>query len=387
MSDIIVSDATRSSLQSLEPAIDPQGRPTFLIDWELTLKCNLDCSYCSTEITHGGHLPGAKHPSKEDCFKTIEFMLEYVDLYMQYKPKWTRAVVLNVYGGESLFHPEIAEILKKVKSIYQKYKDNWPLKITCTTNLIIGKNLRNQIWNLVDEFTVSYHSESVLKQKQMFLDNVLFLKQKNKDTKVILCMHQDPQRWKEILKVKDFCEQHNIRYLCKALDGDLNSNYTTEQIAWFRGYWNKHSSGNQTYETVESDAPLSTLGRTCCGGRQMCSNGNLKQRSFFIQDNNFFDWHCSVNWFFLFIRQHTNEIFVNKDCRMSFNNKVEPIATLDSAKELIEKTKQQLTSGSMPVIQCKKSRCVCGLCAPKALTRSNFDNIMNKHITQDVFEK
>ena len=119
----------------------------------------------------------------------------------------------------------------------------------------------------------------------------------------------------------------------------------------------------------------------------MCSNGNLKQRSFFIQDNNFFDWHCSVNWFFLFIRQHTNEIFVNKDCRMSFNNKVEPIATLDSAKELIEKTKQQLTSGSMPVIQCKKSRCVCGLCAPKALTRSNFDNIMNKHITQDVFEK
>ena len=157
-------------IHALEPAIDPNGRPTFLLDWELTLKCNLDCSYCGDNLDSGGHYTKAKHPPLNECLKTIDFMFQYVDLYMQYKPKWTKAVVLNIYGGESLIHPDIVEILKAVNRKYQYYKEKWPLKITCTTNGIIGRRRMNQIVDLIEEFTVSYHCENLPKQKQQFFN-------------------------------------------------------------------------------------------------------------------------------------------------------------------------------------------------------------------------
>ena len=35
--------------KTIEPAIDPANKISFLLDWEITLRCNLDCSYCSSE--------------------------------------------------------------------------------------------------------------------------------------------------------------------------------------------------------------------------------------------------------------------------------------------------------------------------------------------------
>ena len=93
----------------LEPAIDPNNRITFLLDWELTMKCNLDCSYCGTGI-YGGHDNSTRHPSLDKCLETLDFMFEYADLYMRTKPPGLRYVVLNVYGGESLHHPDIVKI-------------------------------------------------------------------------------------------------------------------------------------------------------------------------------------------------------------------------------------------------------------------------------------
>jgi len=111
-----------STFESLEPAIDPGNRITFLLDWELTMKCNLDCSYCGTGL-YGGHDNSTRHPSLENCLETLDFMFEYVDLYMQTKPQGLRYVVLNVYGGESLHHPDIVEILNQVRHRHQPYAD------------------------------------------------------------------------------------------------------------------------------------------------------------------------------------------------------------------------------------------------------------------------
>jgi MoaA/NifB/PqqE/SkfB family radical SAM enzyme len=109
------------TFEVLEPAIDPSNRISFLLDWELTLKCNLDCSYCSSGL-YGGHDNSIQHPPKDKCIQALEFMFEYVDLYMQHKPKGLRYVVLNVYGGESLHHPDIVTILQAVRQCYEKYK-------------------------------------------------------------------------------------------------------------------------------------------------------------------------------------------------------------------------------------------------------------------------
>ena len=123
------------NFEVLEPAIDPNNRISFLLDWELTMKCNLDCSYCGSG-TYGGHDNSTKHPPMSECLSALDFMFEYVDLYMNTKPKGIRYVILNVYGGESLHHPDIVKILSQVREKHQLYADRWHLTVTTTTNAI-----------------------------------------------------------------------------------------------------------------------------------------------------------------------------------------------------------------------------------------------------------
>ena len=145
-----------SEIISIEPAIDPNNRPTFLLDWELTLKCNLDCSYCGPQF----HNNSTEHPSLDECLKTIDFMYAYADRYMQLKPSWQKMVVLNVYGGESIFHPDITTILDQVRI---RHTYDWPLTVTVTTNGVAGANLWSRVVERVDEFTISFHSEALPK--------------------------------------------------------------------------------------------------------------------------------------------------------------------------------------------------------------------------------
>ena len=124
-----------SAFEVLEPAIDPNNRISFLLDWELTMKCNLDCSYCPSEL-YGGHDNTTNHPPLAECLAALDFMFKYVDLYMTTKPNGIRYVILNIYGGESLHHPDIVKILSQVRKTHQPYRDRWHLTVTTTTNAI-----------------------------------------------------------------------------------------------------------------------------------------------------------------------------------------------------------------------------------------------------------
>jgi hypothetical protein len=85
-----------------------------------------------------------------------------------------------------------------------------------------------------------------------------------------------------------------------------------------------------------------------------------------------------VNQFFLFVKQLTGEVFINKDCKMTFDGTVGPIGNLSDSNSIINKLKTQLTNGQ-PVIQCKKANCLCGLCAPKAKHLDTYQSIMKKY--------
>jgi hypothetical protein len=122
---------------------------------------------------------------------------------------------------------------------------------------------------------------------------------------------------------------------------------------------------------------LASIGRACCGGRQLCENQNRRQRTFFVA-NKFKDWYCSVNHYFLYIKQINGEIFVNKDCKMNFSGEIAPIGNLADTKSLLKQTRQWIDTDTMPVIQCKKNRCYCGLCAPKAQSQQEYREIMTK---------
>jgi pyruvate-formate lyase-activating enzyme len=368
----------------IEPAIDPNNRIAFLLDWELTMKCNLDCSYCSSGI-YGGHDNTTKHPPLEQCLASIDFMFEYADLYMSTKPSGIRYVILNVYGGESLHHPNIVEILSQIRQKYQPYVDRWHLTVTTTTNAIVSDKKLHQIIPYIDEFTVSYHTENTAKQKQQFKDNLLSIAKSGRRQKCVILMHQESDLFADAHDMIAWLNENNIKLLPRQLDGDAGVGadkkriYGQSQVTWFKNFYQKKSFGNPK-EILENPGAehLTEVGRACCGGRQICTDQNYKQRHFYI-DNKFPNWYCSVNHFFLYVKQVNREIYVNKDCKMNFDGTVGPIGNLDQAQEVLSKLKNQLNTESLPIIQCKKYKCYCGLCAPKAKTLKTYNNIMKKY--------
>jgi hypothetical protein len=96
-------------------------------------------------------------------------------------------------------------------------------------------------------------------------------------------------------------------------------------------------------------------------------------------ENKFTDWYCSVNHFFLYVKQVNGEIFVNKDCKMNFNGQVGAIGNLNDSYKILQTLKSQILNNDMPVIQCKKNNCLCGLCAPKAKNLDTYKSIMKKY--------
>ena len=372
--------------ETLEPAIDPNNRISFLLDWELTMKCNLNCSYCPTGL-YGGHDNSTQHPPLDKCLKAIDFMFEYVDLYMSVKPKGLRYVVLNVYGGESLYHPDIEIILLAVQEKYQPYKDFWSLTVTTTTNAIIPTKKLLKIIPLIDEFTVSYHTENTAKQKKQFCDNLLQIKAHNKRQKCVVLMHPGADKFQDANNMITWLNDHDIKYLPRQLDHEqvaTEFNYESPQVVWFENlYQSKSYKSNQNLmEKLSVDSAdkvnLTTTGRACCGGRTVCKDKNYGSREFFVE-NKFTDWLCSVNHFFVYVKQVTGEIFVNKDCKMNYEHAVGPIGNLTESKKLLDATRNQLIDNTLPIIKCKKERCFCGLCAPKAKNLEDFKNIMEKY--------
>lgn len=371
------------TVESIEAAIDPNNKMTFLLDWELTFKCNLDCNYCATHL-YGGHNNSIPHPPLDECLKTIDFMYKYVDLYMKHKVPSVRHVILNIYGGESLIHPNIITILEQVKERYHPYQDRWSLTVTVTTNAVVSAKQMNKITDLIDEFSVSYHTESTEKQKQQVRDNLLLIKSKNKRLKCIILMHTQDENFADDLAMIEFCKSNEIKYLPRQLDHgpkDTRWNYKPYQVVWFEEFYKKKGFNNSNQVTLSAEketTDLADVGRVCCGGRQLSLNQNYRERAFYVQ-NKFPNWYCSVNWFFVSIKQITNEVFVNKDCRMNFKGSVGPIGYLDNTDKILTELQNKLDNNTLPVIQCKKTRCVCGLCAPKAKEFSTFDKIMKKY--------
>jgi pyruvate-formate lyase-activating enzyme len=369
------------AFEVLEPAIDPNNRISFLLDWELTMKCNLDCSYCGSGL-YGGHDNSTQHPPRDECVRALEFMFEYVDQYMQRKPTGIKYVILNVYGGESLHHPDIVEILAQIQQKYQPYQNQWHLTVTTTTNAILTHKKLLKIIPYIDEFTVSYHCETTDKQKQQFKENLLTIKESKKRMKCIVMMHDHIDYFQDSVDFLTWLEVNNINSLPKQIDTRSSTarTYDQQKIIWFNKLYQSKTYGiaNDIDPVSTNLKDLSSLGRACCGGRQSCLDQNYKQRQYYILDNKFPDWYCSVNQFFLFVKQVNGEVYVNKDCKMTFDGTIGPIGNLADTNSIINELKTQLAHGQ-PIIQCKNDKCHCGLCAPKAKDLDTYKSIMKKY--------
>jgi pyruvate-formate lyase-activating enzyme len=380
-------------INSIGFALDPTNVPSFLLDWELTKLCNLDCSYCDIGID-GGHDNSTRHPQLDECIKTIDFMYAYVDLYMQRKKPSQRKVILNIYGGESVFHPHIVDILQSCREKYNHYKDKWYLTITCTTNGIVGPTQWKKIVPLVDEFSLSYHAEILPKQEQQYLDNVLYLQQQNKKFKCIIMMHSRPDFFSRSEKIVDFCIKNDIRYVEKPLDNmEEKWAYTPEQFNRLKIFWlnsipaskQAEYKNNLNITGVEDKVQSINQGRACCGGRKLSVNNDLKSHVSYVPRQGFRDWYCSVNWFFLFVRQVDGAVYTNKDCKTSTTGQVEPLGNLNDYQSILATLKMQLDSSDPPIIQCIKDICMCGFCAPKAQNLEDYKKLLSRNLSKENY--
>jgi hypothetical protein len=126
-------------------------------------------------------------------------------------------------------------------------------------------------------------------------------------------------------------------------------------------------------------------GRPCCGGRKLSLNNDLTSSVSFVQKQGFRDWYCSVNWFFLFVRQLDGAVFTNKDCKTSTTGRVEPLGNLNNGQAILDQVKTQLDNKAMPVIQCVKDICMCGFCAPKADNIEDFNKLLSRNLDKEKY--
>jgi hypothetical protein len=219
------------------------------------------------------------------------------------------------------------------------------------------------------------------KNKQLFRDNLLNIKQAGKRLKCVVLMHSESDLFDDCNNMIQWLTQNQIKYLPRQLDQhEENSHfsYLPRQVVWFDQLYS--SKGTHQSITIESElTDLCATGRSCCGGRSLCVDQDYKKKTFFIPKNNFSGWSCSVNHFFLYVKQVNGEIFTNKDCKMNFDGNIAPIGHLSTAQQLLDQTRNWLNTDSMPVIQCKKTRCLCGLCAPKAQSLEEYNKIILKY--------
>lgn len=351
--------------------LEPKFATSFQVAWESTLKCNLDCSYCGD-----GHDNSTDHPRLDECLKTIDFIVDYLDLYMKIKPVEQKSANLNIQGGESIFHPDILKILEYLENKRNRYKD-WKLYISFITNAVIGKKIWKNIIRNIDYFTISFHAEMLDKQFCMFKENVLYLKESNKNFNISIMMH--PNHWNKCLAMIEWCNENNIKFHRRQIDHhwtDLRFNYNKQQTEFLTGK-PVVPVGQKIIKIFKNGFDLSSYGRECCGGQ--CLIHNEETETTYVKGNNFKDWYCSVNQFFLYIRQTTGEIFTNKDCKMNLEGQVAPIGYLNKSNDILKELKNMIETNTLPIIKCKKSYCWCGLCAPKAKELHDFNRIIEKY--------
>ena len=361
-----------TTIHTVEAAYHPKNKMGFLIDWLLTLKCNYDCSYCPVGPT--GHDNSTQHPPIEKCITMLKQMYQYTDVMMQYKKNSFKDAILNVYGGEALYHPDIEKILIATTREYEKYSDRWRLRRRLTTNATSTESRWKTVCEHIEGITFSYHSQGPEKTKTLFKKNIDHAVKIKKEHDIIVCMFPHVQYWQDCLDFLKYCEENNLNARPKLLDGRLgvyNEKHLEQLIPYIKNF------DAVDIKKINKDDRIDNQTRGCCGGRAMCTNRNIKEHTTLIpRDMGFKGWHCSANQFFLHGNNVYGEYYTNKDCRVRLDQTLGPIATVDTMEEYIEQIKAQSQKTGLPMLQCVQKKCLCGTCAPKSIYKENLTDIM-----------
>lgn len=355
-------------IHTLESAYHPKNKMSFLIDWLVTLKCNYDCVYCP--IGPSGHDNSKPHPSVDRSIIMIDQMYQYTDVVLSHKGARFKDVIMNIYGGESIYHPDIVPLIQKTSEMYESYKDRWRLRRRITTNGTAAEKIWKPICEHIEGFTMSYHSTGPDKLKKLFKKNLQYLTEIKKEHDLIVCMYPEKDHWHDCIDFLRWAQDSGIHARPKMLDGNCGV-YNKEHLKDLEEFIDENE-----LKEWDTDQKADTQSRGCCGGRKMCVNRNIREYQFLVprESKGFKGWHCSANQFFLHGNNSSGEYYTNKDCRVKLDGKTGAIANINTMPQYIENMKQQK---KLPTLVCAQNTCRCGTCAPKSIYKEKLTEILN----------
>lgn len=368
----------------------------FQVTWDTGRRCNYDCSYCPAHR----HDNFSAHATLDELKRNTDFLFEYIDTYMQYRS--FKFASISFTGGEPTVNPNFIPFIQYLKNEYEtKYAHKWTSNFALTSNGAMGEKMAQKVMENFRHITVSYHAESDNKLKQQVRDRIVqFHKhgpEHNMTMSVNVMFHA--AYFDECKDLCEFLDANGVKYVPRIIgeEPDSRSNfahqYTEEQLDYIKNYWKyKNEKLNDSKEesrilsavgekTTEKKKLGLTVGRPCCGSREMClSNNGESRKATFVDMREFKGWECSVNWFFLHLEQQTDSVFHHQTCQARFDGKRGPIGKLSEGDKIIAELKQNLENRTMPTIICPKHTCGCGLCAPKSKFTENYKDVMKNHM-------
>ncbi len=328
----------------------------FQVIWDLGRRCTYACTYCPP------HRNNKTSPivGLEDLKSSMDFLDDYISIYEDMREKPYNIKSLSFTGGEPTIHPGFLQFGRYIK---EKYGETY--SVNMTTNGVFSKKKANQYKELFGG-TISYHPEGNPKEKALAIENIFTMGRKYK---VNVMFHKD--YFEECMKLCEDLKEAGIKHIPRRIgdDGDdewsikrgYTHVYTQEQEEWFSDWFkpNRHKDKKKKKEWLSKPK-----GRMCCGGRDFCLNG--KEGATFVDNTNFYGYHCLVNWYFLYINQETRDIYHHQTCMVNLDNDIAPIGTLDDSHKIIERLENHyMVDRKMPMITCPKTFCGCGMCVDK----------------------
>lgn len=382
--------------------IDVLTGGVFQVTWDTGRRCNYDCSYCPAHR----HDNFSAHATLESLKNNVDFLYEYIDLYMSYRK--FKEVNIGFTGGEPTVNPNFIPFAKYLKKEYQeKYANKWNCGFALTTNGAMSEKMAQAVMENFGHATVSYHAESDDKLKQQVRDRILqFYNQGpryNFTLSVNVMFHA--AYFDECKELCDFLHENGVKYVPRIIGeepdskSDFAHRYTDEQLDYMKNYWkyknaelnNENEAADRLRATGEPENEEKrlglTIGRPCCGSREMClSMGKDSRKSTFVDLREFKGWHCSVNWFFLHLEQQTDSVFHHQTCQARFDGTRGRIGKISEGKQIIDNLRHMLEKKQMPTIICPKHTCGCGLCAPKSKFSERYFEVLNNHVDIGVID-
>lgn len=386
-------------------SIDLLTGKVFQVTWDIGRRCNYDCSYCPAH-RHDNFSP---HSSLESLMNNVNFLLEYIDIYMDKRN--VKEASITFTGGEPTVNPHFIPFVEYLKGQYnEKYKHKWACNFSLTSNGAMSEKIADAIIKHLGYITISYHAEASEILKKNVIDRVRqFHKAKqNQNFGMGLNVMFHAEYFEECVDLCSKLQQEGIDFVPRVIGEEVDSKptfahkYTPQQLRWMKLYWKNdklrntelykpiHKITEESYTLYYSKEQDSTqpkalgmnIGRPCCGSREMKFYSEKEEKiSRFTEIREFKDWYCSVNWFFLHLEQQTDSLFHHQTCQARFDRTRGSIGRLSNGKQILKELRQMFNENTLPVIQCTKQTCGCGLCAPKSTNLKKFKEILITHQT------